>query len=53
MKDAKGSLRIIDARVMFRWNGDELWPVANPPADAVDGQPAEAACLRDGMIVLK
>lgn len=53
VKDAKGSLRIIDARVMFRWNGDELWPVANPPADAVDGQPAEVACLRDGMVVLK
>ena len=30
LKGAKGSLRVIEGRVMFRWNGDELWPVANP-----------------------
>ena len=38
---------------MFRWNGDELWPVANPPADAADGQAAEAAGMKDGQVVLK
>ena len=53
IKGAKGSLRIIDGKVMFRWNGDELWPVANPPADAVDGQPVEAADMKDGEVVLK
>ena len=53
LKGARGKLRIINGKVMFRWNGDELWPVANPPADAADGQPAEAAGMRDGQVVLK
>jgi hypothetical protein len=39
---------------MFRWNGDELWPVANPPeGGGTDGQPAEAAGLDGGRVVLK
>jgi hypothetical protein len=50
---AKGTLRVIDGKVMFRWNGDELWPVANPPADAADGQSVEAAGMKDGQVVLK
>ena len=53
IKGAKGTLRLIEGKVMFRWNGDELWPVANPPADAVDGQAAEAAGMKDGQVVLK
>ena len=38
---------------MFRWNGDELWPVANPPDGAADGEPAEAVGMKDGQVVLK
>ena len=33
--------------------GDELWPVANPPAGAADGQAAEATGMKDGQVVLK
>ena len=53
LKGAKGKLRVIDGKVMFRWNGDELWPVANPPPGAADGQTVEAAGLDDGQVVLK
>ena len=53
IKGAKGILRVIDGKVMFRWNGDELWPVADPPAGAADGQAAEAAGMKDGQVVLK
>ena len=53
IKGAKGILRVIDGKVMFRWNGDELWPVSNPPADAVDGQEVVAAGIRDGQVVVK
>ena len=53
LKGAKGTLRVIEGRTMFRWNGDELWPVANPPAGAADGQAAEAAGMKDGQVVLK
>ncbi|MBO4288309.1 MAG: hypothetical protein J5985_09130 [Kiritimatiellae bacterium] len=53
LRGAKGTLRVINGKVMFRWNGDELWPVANPPADAVDGTAAEAADMKDGEVVLK
>ena len=53
IKGAKGTLRVIDGKVMFRWNGDELWPVANPPAGAADGQSAEAAGMKNGEVVLK
>ncbi len=53
IKGAKGILRLVEGKVLFRWNGDELWPVANPPPGAADGQPAEAAGLDDGMVVLK
>ena len=53
LNGAKGTLRIIDGKVMFRWNGDELWPVANPPTGTADGQAAEAAGMKDGQVVLK
>ena len=53
LKGAKGTLRVVEGKTMFRWNGDELWPVANPPAGAADGQPAEAAGMKDGQVVLK
>lgn len=53
IKGAKGTLRVIDGKVLFRWNGDELWPVANPPERAADGQEAEADGLRNGEVVLK
>ena len=53
LNGAKGTLRVIDGKVMFRWNGDELWPVANPPAGTADGQAAEAAGMKDGQVVLK
>ncbi len=50
---AKGTIRVVDGKVMFRWNGDELWPVANPPPGASDGQEAEAAGMKDGRVVLR
>ena len=53
IKGAKGTLRVVDGKVMFRWNGDELWPVANPPAEVADGQAAESAGMQDGQVVLK
>ncbi len=53
LQGAKGTLRVIEGKTMFRWNGDELWPVANPPVGAVDGQPAEADGMKDGQVVLK
>ena len=53
IKGAKGILRVIDGKVMFRWNGDELWPVANPPAAASDGQEVVADGIRDGQVVIK
>ena len=54
LKGAKGTLRVIGGKTMFRWNGDELWPVANPPeGGGTDGQPAEAAGLDGGRVVLK
>ena len=53
IKGAKGSLHLVEGRVFFRWNGDELWPVANPPAGAVEGQEAVAHELKDGAVRLK
>ena len=53
IKGAKGVLRRIEGRVFFRWNGDELWPVANPPENAADGAEAVAEGLKDGAVVLK
>lgn len=54
LKGAKGTLRVIDGKVMFRWNGDELLPVANPPPGAADGLEVQAERLGDdGQIILK
>ncbi len=53
IRGAKGTLRVVGGKVMFRWNGDELWPVANPPPGASDGQEAEAAGMDGGQVVLE
>ena len=54
LNGAKGTLRVIDGKVMFRWNGDELLPVANPPPGAADGLEVQAERLGDdGQIILK
>ena len=53
IKGAKGTLRVIDGKTMFRWHGDELWPIANPPPNPTDGAPAEVLDIKDGEVVLK
>lgn len=53
IKGAKGTLRIIDGKPFFRWNGDELWPAANVPAGAVDGCAVVAVGIKDGVVSIK
>ena len=52
IQGAPGTLHIVSGKVMFRWNGDELWPVANPPPDAADGQKAVVKRFTGGQVEL-
>jgi len=51
---AAGKIHFAGGKPMFRRDGDdELWPIRNPPADAVEGMPVVAKNLQDGFIILE
>ena len=53
IRGAEATIHIVDGRTMLRWNGDELWPVKNPPAAPVEGQRVKIARLENGLAVIQ
>lgn len=47
---AVGTVHFVGNKPMFRWNGDELWPISNSLQDLVEGQSIIAKKLCDGCI---
>ena len=50
---AEAKIHIVEGRPMLRWNGDELWPIKNPPANPVEGQSVKVIRLDGGLALIE
>ena len=50
---AVGEVHFVGGKPMFRWNGDELWPIRNPPQGAIEGMSIVANRLVDGFVEIE
>ena len=49
LKGAKGMIHYVEGKPMFRWNGDELWPV-NSVAPVHEGDCVVVTSVTDGVV---
>ena len=47
---AEGNVHFVAGRPMFRWNGDELWPIRNHTHDVVEGMSVTVKQFCDGFV---
>ena len=50
---AVGKIHFVEGKPMFRWNGDELWPLCNPSLDLVEGVIVVVTSLSGGLVEVK
>ena len=50
---AVGEVHFVAGKPMFRWNGDELWPIRNPKCAVSEGMPVVVRRFHEGFVEIE